>query len=69
MNETTETGLGLSISGGVMTALSSISGAGIGGLATLGTVLIPVGIVFVAMGLYQTARKVFTPNEAAVTAK
>jgi hypothetical protein len=62
MNETTETGLGLSISGGVMEALSSVGGISTG-LATLGLVLLPVGIVFVALGLYQTARKVFMPAD------
>ena len=64
MEETIEAGLGVTVTGAIMTALSTVAGSattgtlvGAGaGLATGGTILIPIGIVLTGLGVYNSMK-------------
>ena len=46
-----QSGAGLAFTGGMLEALSAISG--VGTLITIGTIFIPVGIIIIGFGLYE----------------
>ena len=55
MEETIEAGLGVTVTGAIMTALSTVAGSA-AGLATGGTILIPIGIVLTGLGVYNSMK-------------
>jgi hypothetical protein len=67
MDEIIEAGLGTTVAGGIIYALSSIAGAT--ALAATGTVLMPVGVIVLGLGVYNSMKAQSVANAAATAPK